>query len=336
MVNILNNQVDNHNDLEVLEELKNKVLNNNLISKKEALQLVNLNSLYNINLFEAANEIRAYYKGNQVDLCSIINAKSGGCSEDCKFCAQSGHYHTEVTTYPLIKKEEVLVQAYDLEKQGVQRFSLVTSGKGIGRKDFVSLLDIYDYIRINTSIQLCASHGIISYEQAKQLKQAGVLTYHHNLETSEGFYPEICTTHGFEERIQTIRDAQQAGLQICSGGIIGLGETMEDRIDMAIQLQLLNVQSVPINILTPITGTPLEFMKPLPTEEILKTIAIFRFILPKAHIRFAGGRSLLGNEQMKGFHAGISSVLTGNYLTTAGQSIEDDKEMLVNLGFELS
>ncbi|GBF11362.1 biotin synthase BioB [Tepidibacillus sp. HK-1] len=320
----------------MIQTLKEKVISGHFISKYEAISLSNIEGTNLEELLNAANEIREFYLGNQVDLCTIMNAKSGSCSENCKFCAQSGHYNTDVEQYPLVDADTALSQAKKVEQQGAHRFSLVTSGKGIGDRDFTQILGVYKILKDNTSIQLCSSLGIISFDKAKSLREIGVITYHHNLETSRHFYPFICTTHSYDDRIKTIKQAQNAGLNICSGGIIGMGETMEDRIDMALDLQQLNVKSVPINILTPIPGTPLGNTPPLETSEILKTIAIFRFILPTAHIRLAGGRKLLGMNQAKGFQSGASAALVGDYLTTVGNKITDDIKMLKQMGYEVT
>ncbi|TCS84219.1 biotin synthase BioB [Tepidibacillus fermentans] len=319
----------------MIQHLKEKVISGYEITKEEALSLAQIKKNELEELLDAANEIREAYLGKQVDLCTIINAKSGGCSEDCKFCAQSSHYHTDIPRYPLIHEQIALERAKEVELQGAHRFSLVTSGKGIGNRDFAKILEIYKILKENTSIHLCSSLGIISYEKAKALKEVGVTTYHHNLETSRQFYPSICATHHYDDRIKTIKNAQAAGLNICSGGIIGMGETMEDRIDMALDLRELKVQSVPINILTPIVGTPLEHVSPLPIEEILKTIAIFRFILPSSHIRLAGGRRQLGESQAKGFQSGVSAAIVGDYLTTVGSTIAEDIKMLEQMGFQV-
>jgi len=313
-------------------ELKEKILSKQDVTKKEILELVNINEEDLSILYESANSIRKAFIGDSVDLCSIANAKSGGCSEDCKFCAQSSHYSTSIENYPLIDTDTALKQAKEVESEGVHRFSLVTSGKGIGKRDFEKVLTIYDTLNAETSLSLCSSLGIINEEKAIALKEKGITNYHHNLETSRRYYPYICTTHSYDDRISTILEAKKAGLQICSGGIIGLGETIEDRIDMAFDLKSLDVRSVPINILTPIPGTPMENNLLLSNNGILKTIAIFRFILPKAHIRYAGGRIQLGEEQITGFKAGISSILVGNYLTTTGQSIKQDKQMIEEAG----
>ena len=226
--------------------------------------------------------------------------------------------------------------AKEVEVEGAHRFSLVTSGRGLQGKEeeLDKLQEIYRYLKENTDLDLCASHGICSKEALQKLKDAGVKTYHHNLESSRRFYPTICTSHTFDDRVNTVKYAHEVGLQVCSGGIFGLGETEEDRIDMAFDLRELKVHSVPINILTPIPGTPLENNKEIDPKELLKDIAIYRFILPKVSIRYAGGRVKLGEYAKLGLEGGVNSALTGNFLTTTGNTIESDKKMIKELGYE--
>ncbi|MCT4598483.1 MAG: biotin synthase BioB [Vallitalea sp.] len=317
-----------------MEYIKNKIIKGYDLKKKEAVELYK--GIDTERLYEIANDVRKFFMGNKVSLCTIMNAKSGQCSEDCKYCAQSSHYETNIEEYPLISKEDAITRAKENISYGVNHFSLVTSGKGLIGKDFEKIIDIYKELSINfPELKLCASHGIISYDQAKKLKEAGVTTYHHNLESSKRFYKEICTTHSYNDRVNTILNAQKAGLSVCSGGIIGMGETIFDRINMAYELKKLKIKSIPINILKPVKGTPYEHKNKLKPEEILKTIAIFRLILPKAYIRFAGGRSFLGKYEAKGFEAGVNGALVGNYLTTIGNKIEEDIEMIKEMGFEI-
>lgn len=285
------------------------------------------------DLYEAANEIRQHFQGDAFDLCTIMNIKSGKCSEDCRFCAQSIHFETPAESFPLVDTDAILERAKEMEREGVHRFSLVSSGRGVDPNDFEKLLEIYSRIHKETSLKICASHGIINYEQALQLKEAGVLRYHHNLETSREYYASICTTHSFEERIQTLSACMKAGMEVCSGGILGLGENLEDRLSMAFELKELGVDSIPINILNPIPGTPLEGNVPLTEETILKTIAVYRFIHPKVHLRYAGGRNVLGHAFEKGYQAGINGVLTGNLLTTTGKNIREDKAIVLKNNF---
>ena len=228
----------------------------------------------------------------------------------------------------------ILERARQMEASGVKSYSLVTAGRGVTGKDFEKILEIYTTLQSQTSLKLCASLGILNEEQLKRLKDLGVTTYHHNLETSRSFYRQICTTHSYEERLATIKAAQKAGLSVCSGGIIGVGETWRDRVEMAFELKELGIDSVPVNILHPIPGTPLEKQPPLSREEILKTLAVFRLILPRVMLRLAGGREYaLGDCLPTALQSGVNALLVGSYLTTSGQTIEKDRELAAGLGF---
>jgi biotin synthase len=279
--------------------------------------------------------VRESFCGVEVDLCTIMNAKSGRCTEDCKFCAQSAHYKTNAEVYGLVSKEEALKLARENEKEGVNRFSLVTSGRGATGSDFEKILDIYEELNKEIKIDLCASLGILGYEQLLKLRDTGITMYHHNLETSRDYYENICTTHSYDERIDTINAAKKAGMVICSGGIIGLGESLRDRINLAFTLRDLGVKSIPVNVLNPVVGTPLENAESLSQEEILKTIAIIRFVNPKALIRLAGGRNRIDEFGKNCFNAGANATITGNYLTTSGNKICDDKKMVSELNLEV-
>lgn len=313
-------------------ELKDKVLKGYKITKEEALRLYSEPSQ---EVFKAADEIREVFTGDKVDLCSIVNGKSGRCTENCMYCAQSMHFNTGVKEYSLLPYEEIKSQAQENQDEGVDRFSIVTSGKALVGKDFEGIVDYYKRLNDECSISLCASHGILDENSLIKLKEAGVKRYHHNVETSKNYYNKICTTHTYEDRINTINIAKKVGFEICSGGIIGLGECREDRVDMAIELEKLEVFSIPINILMPIKGTPLENQEPLSEEEILRTIAIFRFINPKSNIRLAGGRNKLENYGDKAFKAGANATITGNLLTTCGNNVFDDRKMINNLGLKV-
>ncbi|MER0280758.1 biotin synthase BioB [Clostridioides difficile] len=319
-------------------KLKNKVLDGKEINYEEALSLISLDT-NNKNildiLLKSANEIREAFMGRRVDLCTIMNAKSGKCSEDCKFCAQSSHYKTGVDEYSLLEYNEILRRAKEMESKGVHRFSLVTSGKGMTGKEFNDILNIYEGLRENTNLKLCASLGIIDYEQAKKLKLVGVTTYHHNVETSKDNFDNICTTHTYQDRIRTIKEAKRAGLDVCVGGIIGMNESKEQRLQMAFEIRELNVKSIPINILNPIKNTPMEDYDILEPMEILKTTAVFRFIIPNVYIRYAGGRLSLKGYDKIGFNGGVNSAIVGDYLTTVGNGIENDKKMIIEQGLEL-
>ena len=335
----------NNNQIELVKfisHLKNKIINEKYdITHEEAIFLSKIpnDDIETLNLlFEAANQIREKFCGENFDLCTIINAKSGKCSENCKFCAQSTHFKTAVNVYGLISKETALCEAKRNENEGAHRFSLVTSGRGFNgnEKELNKLAEIYEFMRERTKkLSLCASHGICTKEALQKLANAGISMYHHNLETSRRFYPNVCTSHTYDDRVNTIKNAKAIGLNVCSGGIFGLGETIEDRIDMAFDLKKLKVNSVPINILTPIPGTPFENNKAVEPLEILKTISIYRFIMPKTHLRYAGGRIKLGNYVKTGLKCGINSALTGNFLTTTGTTIEKDKNMVTELGYKI-
>jgi biotin synthase len=269
---------------------------------------------------------------DRIFLCSIMNAKSGACSEDCAFCAQSAKYNTKIDVYPLISRDAILANARKAVENGAYRIGIVTSGRNLSDKDIAAIIEGVKAIRSGLKIGVCASLGSLTLEQLESLKKAGVTMYHHNIETAPSHFARIVTTHGFEERARTIRFAKKAGLEVCSGGIIGLGETMEQRIEMALTLKKLDADSVPINILVPIPNTPLAQAKPLSMNEIIRTIAIFRIILPKKIIKLAAGReSRLREYQPLAFLAGANSMLIGGYLTVAGRSVAEDRKMIEEL-----
>lgn len=264
-------------------------------------------------------------RGASFSLCSIINAKSGRCSEDCRFCAQSAHYQTEAPVYPLQGKARILTAAREAQKIGASRFSLVTSGRGLASDDLAQVLEIIRAIRKEVGISVCASLGILSESELRQLKEAGLSRYHHNLETSREFFPQVCTTHSFADRVATIKAAQAAGLSVCSGGIFGLGESEADRLSMAMSLVEYGIDSVPINILIPLSGTPCAGLPPLAIAEILRAIALYRLILPQAAIRLAAGReSALADFLSSAFMGGADGMMIGGYLTQRGRSPEAD------------
>lgn len=316
----------------MLKKILDKVLNEQEINNDEAVSLINVDLE---ELKKAANQIREHFCGNEFDLCSIINGKSGKCKEDCKFCGQSIHYHTNIQTYDLLSNDEIKKMALYNEKKGVQRFSIVTSGRCLNNQEFENILKIYQELNQSTNISLCASLGLLKYHQLKKLKDVKVIKYHNNLETSQKYFKEICTTHTYQQKIETINEASNAGLQICSGGIVGMNETWQDRIDLAFKLNQLKIMSIPINILNPIKNTPLEKIKPLSKEEIERIFAIFRFINPKAIIKIAGGRELLSDKGLGVFKSGANGAITGDMLTTKGISIDDDIKMINELGFEI-
>lgn len=287
-------------------------------------------------LFEAADHIRRYLHGDSFDLCSIINAKSGKCSEDCRFCAQSSHYDADIMTYDIVDIDEAVVQARDNDAHDVERLSLVTAGRSSSLEDLEQFGKIYATLGDLTDLRYCASMGMLTLEKAKMLKSYGVERYHCNLEACRSYFPEVCSTHTWEEKVETITIARQAGLDVCSGGIFGMGETLEHRLELAFELRQLKVYSIPINILTPIANTPFEHFTPLSLAEVLRSIALFRFINPHAVVRLAGGRKQLGDEQYSCFTSGANGAIVGNYLTTDGNSLAEDLEAITDIGFRLA
>lgn len=318
----------------MLQELKKKVLAGEDITKEEAMYLVNLDESRTMELLAAANEIKNKFIGKKVDLCSIVNAKSGSCSEDCTFCSQSAHYNTGTVTYPLMVKEDILARAKEMEGSGAEHFGIVTSGRGVvSDEDFENLIEAFRLIREETSLEVCASLGTLDEKRAEKLANVGLKRYNHNLETSESYYAEICTTHTYADRVNTVKFLKERGMEVCSGGIIGLGESFEDRIDLAFTVKELDVDSVPINILNPVKGTPLDSNDPVPPMETLKTAAIFRFILPTKVIKLCGGRETnLRDLQSLSLLSGINGLLIGNYLTTEGRATAEDLQMIKDLG----
>jgi biotin synthase len=286
-------------------------------------------------LWNTADELRRHFMGNRFHLCSIINARSGNCPENCRFCSQSARYQTGAATYDIVDHEEAIKLAQDNEAHGVHRLSLVTSGHSVDRATWKKLAKLYAKINEQTDIELCASMGFLNQERADQLAEAGITRYHCNLETNQQRFPEVCSSHSWQDKVATLITAAEAGMSVCSGGIIGMGETMEDRIELALELREIGVQSIPINILTPIPGTPFADLEPLSVEEVLTTIALFRFINPDAVIRVAGGRQQLGTEQYRCFAAGANGAIVGNYLTTTGASIPEDIAALRKMGFSV-
>lgn len=321
--------------LSYIEKLKNQVLEGYEIDQLEALNLFEEGIKSPFYLLAAASDIRERFKGKKINLCGIVNAKSGRCAENCKFCAQSSHYKTDAPSYPLISAEDIISQAKAAKDNGAHMFGIVTSGTKISSdaewdEIFIAVKGIKE-----AGILPCASLGILDYNKALALKEAGLFRYHHNLETSKSFFPTICSTHDYEEDVKTVEAAKAAGLSTCCGGIIGLGETIEHRIELAIMLRELDVDSVPINILNPIVGTPLENAIALSPIEILCSIAIFRFILPQKDIKLCGGKEKNLRQLLPlGIIAGCNSLMTGNYLTTAGRDTALDYEMIADLGLK--
>ncbi len=287
-------------------------------------------------LKRGADRIRAALSGDKVNLCTIISGISGRCSENCRFCAQSGFHHTDCEEHGLLPEDVIFEAARASEEEGVDRFSIVNSGRKPRKHDFEEILRIVDRMHRELKIELCCSLGFLDADQLHRLHEAGITSIHCNIETSRRNFPNICTTHTFEDKLENIRMAQAEGLRVCSGGIIGLGETWEDRIDMALTLADLRITSIPINSLMPIPGTPLEHQPRLTEEEIIRTIAIFRYINPEADIRLAGGRALMKDNGIETFRSGASASITGNMLTTSGSTVMQDRQMLASLGRDIT
>lgn len=316
--------------MNALNELTQTVLRGGAMDKADALFLY---AQPLRELCESANAIRRHFCGDAFDLCTIVNAKSGGCSEDCKFCAQSAHHCTRAEVYPLLSADTIAAQAEICRKQGVHRYSLVTSGKRLTEREVDAMCMAVEAVCKKTDISVCASFGLLDEAQFRKLKSAGVTRIHNNLETSRRYFPRICTTHTYDDKVAAIRAAQAAGLDVCSGGIMGLGETAEDRIDMALALRELNAVSVPVNVLNPIPGTPLGESERLSEDELCRIAAVYRFILPRAAIRLAGGRGLLADKGRRCFASGANAAISGDMLTTAGISVAADKAMLEEIGY---
>ena len=321
---------------EVFMEIKNiqkvtdEIINGARIRRGDDLSFLLKAELAELQV--GARRLQDYFCGNHIDFCTIINGRSGRCGENCKYCAQAACHQTGVEEYEFLPKEDIIRNARANQEAGVNRFSIVTSGRALTGVDFDKAIVAYTEMRDTLSIELCASHGILTREQLRRLHNAGVTSYHHNIETSRRFFPEICTSHTYEDRIRTIRIAQEEGFCVCSGGIIGMGETWEDRLDMALSLQEMGIESIPINALMPIPGTEMEGRPQLPAEDILRTIAIFRFVNPTANIRLAAGRKMLPQNGATALRAGASASITGNMLTTSGTTIREDMQMLRDLG----
>ena len=320
-----------------IKQIADQSLQNESISRDDALFLMRINGDEVYDLFYWANQIRLKYFGHSVKACSIVSAKQGRCTEDCSFCSQSSRYHTGIEEFPLIDTNRILDVAKYAEQAGSNSIGIVTSGYSISKSaDLDKICRAIKAVVTDTCIHPHGSFGVLTKEMALSLVQCGLKRLNHNLETSERFFPNICSTHTFTDRVNTICFAKEAGLEICSGAIFGIGEEMEDRIDLAFTLKNLDVDVVPLNFLHPVSGTPLESSIPLPPMEALRIISVFRFVLPDKEIKIAGGREKnLRGLQSWIFYAGANSTMIGNYLTTKGRKAEDDLEMIKDLGLEL-
>ena len=297
------------------------------MNKQELLKL------YNMDLDELL-ELSSKYMSNNIEFCSLVNARSGKCSQNCKYCAQSSHYRTDIEDYPLINKEEVVKAALEAKENGVIRFAVVTSGKSPDEENFDKILEFIDELNRLNKIRSCASIGILTEEQAKKLSEHGLKRVHHNINTSESYYSEICTTHSWQDRLNTCKYVKKYGMELCCGVILGMGESIEQRIEMALELRKIEPESIPINILMPIPKTPFEnYHDKIDEENILRTLAIFKITNPKSILRFCGGRMKLSDKnQEKALKTCVEGILTGNYLTTTGKSPQEDIKTIEKLG----
>ncbi|MCF6154713.1 MAG: biotin synthase BioB [Candidatus Brocadia sp.] len=319
-----------------IKEIANQSLQNEPISRDDALYLMQVDGDEIYDVWYWANQIRLRYFGHSVKACSIVSAKQGRCTEDCSFCSQSARYHTGIEEFPLIDTNKILDVARCAEQTGSSSIGIVTSGRGISSsRDLRSICTSIEKIAKNTYVHPHGSFGILTRETAESLVKSGLKRLNHNLETSERFFPNVCSTHTFSDRMNTIRIAKEVGLEICSGAIFGIGEGIEDRVGLAFTLKNLDVDVVPINFLHPVSGTPLENSVPLTPMEALKIISVFRFVLPDKEIKIAGGRERnLRDLQSWMFYAGANSTMIGNYLTTTGRKVEDDFQMIKDLGLK--
>jgi len=315
-----------------IARIANNVLQGQAIGREDAALLLNASGGAVHDLLYWANAIRRRFKGDSVSFCSILSARQGACSEDCKFCAQSARYRTDIPTHPLMSPDEIEAAAARCDPEHVASFGIVTSGASVDtEREWNGLVAAVRCVAGLTAV--CASLGSLTKDQARQLRAAGLTRYNHNLETSRSYYPQVCTTHTYDERIATVRIARDAGLEVCCGGIFGMGESDADRIDLAFTLRDLDVDSVPLNFLHPIPGTPLQDAPALAPMKILQIIAAFRFVLPRKHIKVCGGRERnLRDVQSWMFYAGASGAILGDYLATRGRSARDDLQMVADLG----
>lgn len=317
---------------EHISALKDKVLAGEQLSDEEVYSLCEAPSDV---LRSAAAEITSKFCTRSFDSCSIVNARSGSCSENCKWCAQSAHYNTGCETYPIISEKDCLEAARHNHAGGVKRFSLVASGKAVRGKALSSMCSMLRKVKDEVGIYTCASMGLLDRDELQELWQAGVRRYHCNLETAPSMFSKLCTTHTIDDKLATIAHARSIGFEICSGGIIGMGENHRQRAEFALTLRKAQPNSIPINILSPIPGTPLEDTAPISDDEILDTIAIFRFAHPRTEIRFAGGRTRLSRPvQLEAMRVGINGGLTGDFLTTSGSTIASDRDLVSEAGYE--
>lgn len=318
-----------------ISELKEKVLAGGELTEAEAMGLATIDEAGIDELIEAAAEVTRRFFNREFDSCSIINARSGRCPENCKWCAQSAHYKTSASVYPLVDRKTCMDAADMNRRHGIRRFSLVTSGRAMTGKDLDTACSYFEQLREEGGLHLCASMGLLDRESLEKLYKAGCTRYHCNLETAPSHFPALCSTHSLDDKLKTIRMAREVGMEVCSGGIIGMGETREQRIEFALALREIAPDSIPVNVLQPIPGTPLQDSEPLSQREILLTVAIFRMIHPRAVLRFAGGRARMSRDtQRRAMEIAVNGAIMGDMLTTIGSQVADDKKLIAECGYD--
>lgn len=319
------------NDSDLINSCTWKVLNGGKITFEEAEQLMLVNEIF--KLAKSSISITRHYNGNSIDVESLINAKSGNCPEDCSFCAQSSFYDTGITKYPLLSEDVIIEKAIAAERQGSNSFCLVCAYRAPPENDFIKICNIIQRLKREVKLDINVSLGFMTLERARKLKSLGVKRYNHNLETSESNFAKICQTHDYFDRVRTAKIVKQAGLELCCGGIIGMGETAKDRLELAFAISALDPEEVPINILVAKKGTPLSEMNYITSEDIIRTIAVWRFILPKAILKLAGGREIHLNDNGKiALESGANGIISGGYLTTDGNKLSEDMKMITEIG----
>lgn len=318
-----------------LEQYQKKLFDGGMLKKEELMELAGepLDELC-----QAADEIRRHFCGNAFDLCAVISAKGGACPEDCRFCAQScaNRSSKEIPHFSLLPQEELLKDAVEKEKKNIMAYGMVSSGRVLSMADTEQLCVTVRELKKKTNLRICGSLGLLDRERLEKLRDAGMQMVHNNLESSEKFFSSLCTTHSYEEKKEVIRAAHDAGLRVCSGALFGVGETMEDRIELALEERALGVKSIPVNMLDPVEGTPFEGALPLKQDDMCRIVAILRFALPDAFIRLAAGREYLPDKGKSCFRSGANAAISGDFLTTMGISIRTDLEMLEELGYEIA
>ncbi|MCC7201145.1 MAG: biotin synthase BioB [Nitrospirae bacterium] len=324
--------------LSKIDKICEKALNGKGISRDEAETILRIDNIYLSYLLAWTDRIRQTFNGNSIELCSVINARSGGCSEDCSFCSQSAYSTTDIATYPLLSADVILEGARSARSNGAARFCLATSGNGITNdKELKRLCEVTERIRSEAGIEVCATLGAMTVEQISALKDAGLSRFHHNLEAAESYFPSVCTTHTYRDRIEQVAAAKEAGLSTCSGGLFGMGESLEQRAELAFALMELNVDSVPVNFLMPQAGTALGNVTPIRPAEAIKVIAMLRILMPDKEIRICGGRmTALKDLHPLIFSGGANGMMIGNYLTRSGREPHLDLQMLEDLGLDLA